>query len=163
MTSPFSLPLWVGALNALWQLHGDVKSRALQVMKRREGRWGGGAFLLKWKTGSFCSWSKFLNLYPIGEGWACVFSSPQLYFSLHVHTWRATCCFSLTFFRFHHLVRDSTQQCRDVTRDFSNLGASAGPLRGRIISLRLFHAAPVFSCVALLIWTWCIARVQTIV
>lgn len=93
-----------------------------------------------------------------------VFSAVLSFIFLYTFTpGKVLAVFHFTFFRFHHLVRDSTQQCRDVTRDFSNLGASAGPLRGQIISLRLFHAAPVFSCVALLIWTWCIARVQTIV
>lgn len=47
--------------------------------------------------------------------------------------------------------------------NFSYLQAITAPLRRRIISLRLFGAAPVFSCVVLLIWTWCITRLQTIV
>lgn len=44
---------------------------------------------------------------------------------------------------------------------FRNLQATTAPLRRLIISLRLLGAAPVFSCIVLLKYTWCIARLHT--
>lgn len=69
---------------------------------------------------------------------------------------RTSALFLVTFFRSYHLIPHSDT----VTW---HLRATAAPLRRGIISLRLFGAAPVFSREALLIWTWCIARLQTIV
>lgn len=134
------------------------------------------------KPWRFCLWSHFFNLYLCSEGWlrrdmffskcsASVFSAhPHQESHIHCITGPVPCSrtprvygSSAGFLRFLSFG----PRCEKATfwrdTDFSNLQATAGPLRRRIISLHLFGAAPVFSCVGLLIWTWCITRLQTIV
>lgn len=153
-------------------------------------------FFWNTKTGSFCLWSHFFDLYLFREGWLrrdMFLSNAQLNFSLHIHILRVTRdshspLRSLSSFTgsvpcsrapqwklslqkhsmvskslppdFYHLIQNSNIL---TWHDFLNPQATTAPLRRRTISLRLFGAAPVFSCVVLPIWTWCIARLQTIV
>lgn len=67
---------------------------------------------------------------------------------------------------FNHLIGQEggeKKQCGDVTLASQPFRLPPLRRRRRIISLRLFGAAPVFSCVAALIQTWCIAGLQTMV
>lgn len=67
---------------------------------------------------------------------------------------------------FNHLIGQEggeKKQCGDVTLASQPFRLPPLRRRRRIISLRLFGAAPVFSCVAPLIQTWCIAGLQTMV